>query len=108
MPAEKNPYKMPRPSIGACVWYPTKQGGLDPVPAIITQVGNNSVNLTVWPPDNRGGLPRDGVRHISDPSVEKQPGYDSGVWDYTDDVKRLNAIEAQVAELMTAFGSTPV
>lgn len=102
----EKPYKMPTPAIGFAYWYPAKTG-YDPLPAIVTQVGNNSVNLTVWPPDNRGGLPKDGVRHISDPSVEKQAGYDQGVWDYTDDARRLQAAEASIARLMEAFGEAP-
>lgn len=97
------PYKMPVPTIGFCYWYPDKVG-YDPVPAIITQTGNNSVNLTVWPPDNRGGLPKDGVRHVSDPSVEKQAGYNQGVWDFTAETKKIAALEAQVARVLEAFG----
>ncbi len=99
-------YVMPVPSVGFCLWYPAKQG-YAPIPAIITQVGVSSVNLTVWPPDNRGGLPKDGVRHISDPSVEKQAGYDQGVWDFTDETKRQHEIAAKLAQLLAAFGEAP-
>jgi hypothetical protein len=107
MPKEKDqPYVMPRPTVGFCVWYPARTG-YDPVPAIITQVGIGSLNLTVWPPDNRGGLPTDGVRHISDPSVDKMTGYAAGVWDFSDDTKKLHALEKSVAAVLAAFGDQP-
>lgn len=104
-------YVMPHASLGLCVWYASRES--TPIPAIITQVGEGSVMLTVFAPDNRAGVPKDGVRHISDPMVRQYPTYEAGTWDYCDGDRqnlepesrlalaeaRLEAIEAAVAEL---------
>lgn len=90
---------MPVPSLGPCVWRAATnpQDPVEPVPAIITQVGQRSVMLTVFAPDNRGGLPKDGVRHIGDPELGDHPNYEGGCWDFTDDHKRIAGLEQMLA-----------
>lgn len=83
---------MPAASLGLCVWYPSPDDRDQAVPAVITQAGDRSVNLTVWAVDNRGGLPMSGVRHASDPEIREHPGYDSGCWDYTPEYTGLSAV----------------
>ncbi len=99
----KNMYQMPKPNLGPCLWYPSRDTA-EAVPAMITAVGYDNVNLSVFPPDNRGSIPKDGVRHISDPQLFEHPGYDAGCWDYTDQDKKLFALVADVAKLKKDLG----
>ena len=113
MPEPK--YVMPPARVGFAVWYPDKTNFLaSPIPCIVTVASDRSVSLTVWAEDNKGGLPKDGVRHISDPEVDKMAGYTAGVWDYAPDTKelfafkaRLGGLETGVAALIEAFGGMP-
>jgi hypothetical protein len=89
---------MPHASIGPCVWMPTPYG--EPSPALITQVGKRTLNLTVFAADTRGGFIKDGVRHASDPDLNRTVASgEAGCWDYTSDQKRLSQLEQ-------AFGLT--
>lgn len=88
-------YKMPQASVGACLWYPRPGGS--PAPAMITFVGFRAVNVVVFPPDSRAGHPRDGCRHVSDPELANPNASEGGCWDYTDEQKRLAALEANLA-----------
>ena len=93
-------YSMPPAKVGPCLWYPSREA--DPVPALVTQVGKRSVNLTLFAPDNRAGIPKDGVRHKSDPDIDRLPDViNAGCWDYTDDQKQL----AATVELMAQIAS---
>lgn len=93
---------MPVPSLGPCVWKATTNPNdpVEPVPAIVTQVGQRSVMLTVFAPDNRGGLPKDGVRHISDPELGDHPNYEGGCWDFTPDQVLVGVLR----DLVMSFG----
>ncbi len=94
-------FKMPSVSLGPCVWYGESnpvQGTIG-VPAIITETSDRSVNLTVWPPDNRAGIPKSGVRHRSDPELLEHPGYDGGCWEHTASESRLQTLEVELAYL---------
>ncbi len=77
-PAE---YKMPDPP-AVVVWRNDPSG--DSSYAIVTRYNRYSVNLMIFPPDSRVGVPKDGVRFEDDP-WNKTNGInpDSGVWGYT-------------------------
>jgi hypothetical protein len=89
--AKDAPYKMPAPY---CMvrWY--SQLGAPPAPAIVTGVGNRSIQVAIFWPDNRYHELRDGVRHVSDPEIgtfliaDEQGGF----WDYTEDQMKLHRI----------------
>jgi hypothetical protein len=74
---------------------------------MVTAIGERSVSLTIFAPDNRGGIPKDGVRHCSDPDNRMHPGYDGGSWDFLPSeiaiVGRLMALEAEIAELQNSI-----
>lgn len=74
------PYRMPRP--GSIVMWRSAPGG-DTLPAAVTRVGKTSLNLMVFPPDSRGAMPKDGVRHATDPSLATMLDQDVGVWEHT-------------------------
>lgn len=100
----KSRYKMPTPSVGPCVWKPSPSG-TDVLPAMITQIGSRSVTLCVFAPDNRGLLPYDGVRHISDPELADNPDRISGCWDFTPSDKCVADVAVEVAELKALVAS---
>lgn len=103
LPATKKlGWVMPAARLGPCVWYASRDG-LEPVPAMITQIGQGSVMLTVFPPDNRAGLPKDGVRHVTDPVIAQYPSYESGCWDYCHSDMRLNDCEKRLAKIELAL-----
>lgn len=85
-------WKMPRP--GALVVWRNAPGAA-PVHAVVTQIGRNAINVMIFPPDSKVGIPKDSVRHVDDP-WNKQYGInaDAGCWEHTDEYKRLQAIEA--------------
>jgi hypothetical protein len=92
-----NTYKMPRVSLGMVLWRHSPHDK-EAVPAVVTQVGDRSISCTIWPVNNRGGIPIDGVMHSSDPEWAERPGNDAGVWDYLPEhvalKARIEALEA--------------
>jgi hypothetical protein len=78
MPPTK--YKMPKPT-AIVMWRPSP--GIPPSPAAVTHVGQTAVNLMIFPPDSRAGLPKDAVRHSTDPLVKNQLAPEAGIWDFT-------------------------
>lgn len=116
--AVRSAYEMPPAAVGPCVW---RSSPTDPeaVPAFITQAGRRSVLLTIFAPDNRGGIPKDGVRHISDPELSDNPDRSSGCWDYTPDQVMIQTVQKlvfdhetevinlqrQITELKTMIGA---
>jgi hypothetical protein len=99
-------YEMPKPPIGAVHFYPAI--GDTPVPALVTQVGRRAVNLLAFPPDTRGGVPRDGVRHIDDPDLRRTTETAMlGCWDFTDEHKLLVSQQRTLEQLAEAVGFVP-
>ncbi len=87
-------YVMPRAIVGPCVWR-DRPGADEVVAALITEVGQRTVGVTLFPPGSRVGITRQGVRHVSDPEFPKLVAQE-GVWDYT-------AEQLQAALLTEAF-----
>lgn len=80
----------PSPSLGPCVWMSAP--GDPPCAAIITEVGLLTVTVAVFPPDARTPVTYTGVRHVSDPEIERNPGRDGGCWDFTASDKLLRSL----------------
>jgi hypothetical protein len=82
-------------------YYEAGQSSSSPEPAIVTKTGNSHdmITLNVLTPDLRDFRPRDGVRHMSDPKVARDPG--AGGWDFHPTFRRLIEVERRVAELET-------
>lgn len=62
--------------------------------------------LTVFAPDNRGGLPKDGVRHITDPEFGEHPSQEGGCWDFTEDQKILAKVNSWSVETAMKLAET--
>src|SRR5215471_10627873 len=92
------PYKMPEVGVGPCLW---RLSPTDPdwAPAVVTAVGDDTVDLTVFAPENRGNIPKSGVRHVDDPYWRQHPWSDAGCWDYTPLERRVRALERAMAEV---------
>jgi hypothetical protein len=97
-----NAYVMPRPP--AVVVWRAAPGGESNY-AVVTKYGRHAIALMIFPSDSRVGVPKESVRFIGDP-WNKINGIspDSGVWEFTDETKRLMALEAKV-EATYAGGS---
>lgn len=76
------PYQMPEIHVGDPVQWRYSPNG-EPAAAIVTHVGRHAVSVMVFPPESRVGVPKEGVRHSSDPQLPKLAQNDGGVWDYT-------------------------
>jgi hypothetical protein len=96
--SSSNKWEMPPISLGPCLWYANRSDS-EACPAVVTTVCPGSVNLTVIPPDNRGTIPKNGCRHISDPVIALHPNYDAGCWDYTNEQKRMLSFERRLAKI---------
>lgn len=94
-PPKKPGFRMPKP--GAVVIWRHVIGG-DPSPAVVTKLGRQGISVMVFPPDSRVGIPKDGVRHISDPQVKTQVMPESGIWDHTDETKLLLALARNLVD----------
>ncbi len=101
MSDEPRVYKMPPVDVGMDVWwFPHGDKSMAPFAAKITRVGQDSVCVSIFHPDNYNLMIRDGVRHGSDPrSRDNEEVIQSGTWDwmkgdaYKDLDRRLKVVE---------------
>ncbi len=82
MSRNESPYRMPEVLVGDTVLW-SHAPGSDVAPAVVTAVGPFAISVTIFPENSRGGLPRDGVRHVSDPALAKLQS-EAGVWRHTE------------------------
>jgi hypothetical protein len=94
MPVAK-PYKMPPIQVGRGVVYCRAPGGKLSA-AIVTEVSDRSVSLSLLPTGSRGMVPLDSASHASDPDLFKRVALGEGFWDYTDFDKQLMGIVDQL------------
>lgn len=81
-------YVMPRPCLGQMVLWAYNPGS-EQSPAVVTKVGQDSIGVAVHVESVKDHLLKHGVRHVSDPWLNKFPSHDGGSWDFTDWDKRL-------------------
>ncbi len=101
MSEERRAYSMPKVDVGMDVWwFPHGDTTQSPFAAKVTRVGQDSLCLSIFHPDNYNLMIRDGVRHSSDPrSRDNDDVIQSGVWDwmrgeaFKDHERRLKQIE---------------
>lgn len=93
-PATPAPFVQPlAPAV--VLWRPSP--GADPAFAVITRHGKHANSLLVFPTESRGGIPKDGVRHVDDPwNYTAGIQADSGVWDFTDESKILRTLATRL------------
>jgi len=85
-----SPFTMPTPA-PVVIWRPGVAA--EPAFAIVTAVGRNAIDVLVFPPESRVGVPKTGVKHVSDPWHLKH-GLDvyAGVWEPTDETLKIEAL----------------
>jgi len=96
-------YKMPKVEIGMTVWwwYDHNIAGNKPKPAIVLDVGPDTVCLRVYEDSVHEQVFKDGVRHLTDPIQNPNAIRECGVWDYTDRDKAINNILGERAARST-------
>lgn len=96
-------YEMPHLFKGQMVvWHSDGDRNTVPVAAMVTEVGDRAVTVTLFDKNRVGLVPMDGVRHVSDPWL-KEHRDENGAWDYhpLDLIVRdkIQGLEAKVQEL---------
>ena len=105
---EKQAYRMPRPIVSKIVrWFPDRftESGF---PAVVTEVSDRSVAVSIMFPNQYALECKSGVRHRSDPERQSTDNSGDGLWDYADDgdeelgvvLRRLDAMQADHAKLL--------
>lgn len=85
------------PDVGQIVnYYPGSDRGQEPLAAVVTKVGNNSVCVSIFDSSNQNLTIRDGVRHVDDPRSRTDFGRSAGAWDFTDRDKQIDALLEQL------------
>lgn len=96
-------WQMPAVEPGTIVrWHPG--GGTDWVPAVVSKLNgtpghSRHVVVNIIQSNLLNFQVRDAVRHVDDPDVREDEKSDSGTWSYTDQHKRLLAMEKVIKDL---------
>lgn len=98
VPAKARPSQMPKIGLGEAVLWRHVPGD-EPAAAIVTKVGRDAISVIIFPTESRAGVPKDGVRHSTDPQFVTMRN-EGGCWDYT-------AERAAVNELVASLGGRP-
>lgn len=87
MTPSKPPYVSPVPNLGPILWAP--RPGMPFYSAMVTKADRNAISVIVFAEDSKGGSPRTGVLHATDPRFATLGDQTQGVWDFTADQKEL-------------------
>ena len=75
-------YEMPVVVAGqAIMWHSDGDKNTPPIPGFVTFAGTRAINLSLIDRDRVGLVPKDGVKHVSDPSLKDRKD-EAGGWDY--------------------------
>ncbi len=102
----KAPYVMPKPRIGDTVlWHDDLESENPPMPAWVTRVSEDCLDLSILEHGVPKPLLKDGVRHINDPDKAKIKRLEAGCWDFIESqsgppsAAKLSAAENRIAIL---------
>lgn len=76
-------YIMPRPCLGQTVLWSYNPGS-EKCPGIVTKVGHDSIAVSIHVDSLKDHLLKNGVRHETDPWLQRFPAHDGGCWRFTD------------------------
>lgn len=104
---EKAPYVMPKPVVSKIVmWFPDRfeQRGY---PAVVTEVGDRAVSVSILLPNQYAIHCKAGVRHRGDPDRAILDKSEDGVWDFASEgdeelsglLGRLDRADEKIAAL---------
>jgi len=92
--------KLPHIEIGQRVnWYPHGDTTMRPFAAICTSAGHDNICVAILVPNQRTLNVHDGVRFVGDERAMPPELLEEGCWDYSDETKRLMALERAVKQL---------
>lgn len=75
-------FQIPYVEMGMTVnWHPDPEAA--PIPAIVTMVGNDTINVNVIHQDLANFVVKSGCRHRKDPRNIRSDDRDSGFWSHT-------------------------
>lgn len=77
-------------------WYPDGDRHQEPLPAVVTGIGSNSLNLNIFDRNSYNLRIRDGVRHVDDPAMKRDEQRESGGWQHTPATLRLRELEQKL------------
>jgi hypothetical protein len=100
-------FKMPHVEAGMSVlWSPGNGSAF--VPALVTKVGINSITVALLRSGATSFVPKDSVRHITDPGFRKmvEPSK-SGCWEFRDQDVLLARVAVKVLGPAVAFEVCP-
>lgn len=94
-------WKMPKVSIGDTVlWFPGGDPGTESSPAIVTCVGAEALAVSLVPKDGMTLVPKDAVRHLTDPKLKTIEVREQGGWDYTPSSRLSNDAASQIEDIL--------
>lgn len=95
-------FVMPRPELGDVVLYYQDCEYGSPLPAVVTGVGVNSVQLAGLVPGVHGVLPVPNARHRDDPQLNNPDVHPDGAWEFTPRQREQASAREQALRLETA------
>lgn len=104
-PPFQTPYRRPTISVGELVLW--SNGGLDEEarsPALVTNIGDRTIQLSVFSAAHGQAKCKDGVYHIDDPLRKKGNRGDNGCWEYGPGMKLLIAVISDLEFLTGKHG----
>jgi hypothetical protein len=91
-------YRAPTPDLGPVLWSHVPGG--EQSSAIVTRAGRDAIDVIIFPPESRIGIPKSGVVYVGDPRAATMVSPESGFWDYTNESKRITKLEAVIERLV--------
>lgn len=86
-------YQPPKVCIGQFVMWALEPPRMKPgEPALVTGIGNGTIDVTVFPRTARLPVPVSGVRHIADPIIPSLIHMPQGCWTFTERDKQVNQL----------------
>lgn len=90
-PAKPAEWSMPRVRQSQhVIWFPDR-ATTESLPAIVTLAGDRAINVSIIQDGSYALLPKQGVRHKSDPDTDIIDRSEQGVWDFALSADALNA-----------------
>jgi hypothetical protein len=90
-------YRAPTPNLGPVLWSHIPGG--EQSSAIVTRAGRDAIDVIIFPPESRIGIPKSGVVYVGDPRAATMVSPESGFWDFTAESKKLAELSALIESL---------
>lgn len=108
IPLNSRAFTPPPVQIGEPVhWWPYGEIGVGakPVPAIVTEIGTRTLHLSLIAAGAKMVIPKEGVRHVSDPDAKRDEFKEVGAWSYSPIMKLLRDLGLESEMEMERIGT---